>query len=219
MTVAGVSHEYADVNGLRLHYARAGSGPLIVFLHGFPQCWYEWRHQLAEFGRDHLAVAPDLRGYNLSDKPAHLSEYGPWKAAEDVRALADHLGADRFVLVGHDWGAATGWSFALHHPERLERLVILSTAHPVLFDRALREEPEHRQPPGPRPVRRDAALSHPAGSVSLDRRGAAGAGQRRDQGLHRRRAGSTGFRRARLSGSIPTRSRRPSTRRCGARRS
>ena len=68
-----LSHEYADVNGVRLHYARAGNGPLIVFLHGFPEFWYEWKHQLPEFSRDHTAVAPDMRGYNLSSKPADLS--------------------------------------------------------------------------------------------------------------------------------------------------
>ena len=62
-------HDYAEVNGVRLHYARTGTGPLIVFVHGFPEFWYEWKHQLAEFGRDHLAVAPDMRGYNLSSKP------------------------------------------------------------------------------------------------------------------------------------------------------
>src|SRR5436190_2072320 len=114
-----MNHDYAEVNGVRLHCASAGEGPLMVFLHGFPQCWYMWRHQLPEFARDHLVVAPDLRGYNLSSKPERLSEYGPWQAAEDVRALVDLLGYDRFVLVGHDWGVATAWSFALHYPERL----------------------------------------------------------------------------------------------------
>ena len=70
-----ISHEYANVNGQRLHYAQAGSGPLIVFLHGFPEFWYEWKHQIAEFSRDHTVVAPDMRGYNLSSKPAELSAY------------------------------------------------------------------------------------------------------------------------------------------------
>jgi epoxide hydrolase 4 len=142
---AEVSHEYANVNGLRVHYARAGEGPLIVFLHGFPQCWYEFRHQLAEFSRDHLAVAPDLRGYNLSSKPHELQSYGVLPAVEDLRQLVGTLGYERFVLVGHDWGAAVAWSFALHYPEQLERLVILSTAHPALFDRELHENPEQQR--------------------------------------------------------------------------
>src|SRR5262249_44366732 len=74
-TSAPISHEYADVNGVRLHYARAGDGPLMIFLHGFPEFWYEWTHQIAEFSRDHTVVAPDMRGYNLSSKPTELSAY------------------------------------------------------------------------------------------------------------------------------------------------
>ena len=73
-----VRHAYADVDGVRLHYAAAGRGPLVLFIHGFPEFWYEWRHQLAEFGRDHLAVAPDMRGYNLSSKPESVEAY--WSA-------------------------------------------------------------------------------------------------------------------------------------------
>jgi pimeloyl-ACP methyl ester carboxylesterase len=141
----GIEHEYADLDDVRLHYAHTGRGPLILFLHGFPQCWYMYRHQLAEFGRDHLAVAPDLRGFNLSSKPERLHEYGPWLAAQDVRALVESLGYDRLVLVGHDWGAATAWTFALHYPNLLDALVILATPHPAVFDRALHEDPEQQQ--------------------------------------------------------------------------
>jgi pimeloyl-ACP methyl ester carboxylesterase len=108
-----VTHEYADLGDVRLHHARTGRGPLIIFLHGFPQCWHMWRHQLEDFGRDHLVLAPDLRGNNHSTKPERLREYGPWPAARDIRALAMSVGRERFVLVGHDWGAATAWTFAL----------------------------------------------------------------------------------------------------------
>jgi pimeloyl-ACP methyl ester carboxylesterase len=139
-----INHDYAQVAGARLHYAHAGEGPLMVFLHGFPQCWYMYRHQLAEFGRDHLAVAPDLRGYNLSSKPQNLDEHGPWPAAQDIRGLVEALGYERFVLVGHDWGAATAWTFALHHPDLLDGLVILATPHPATFDRALHQDPEQQ---------------------------------------------------------------------------
>jgi pimeloyl-ACP methyl ester carboxylesterase len=138
-------HDFAEVDEVSLHYAHSGNDELIVFLHGFPQCWYMWRHQLTEFGRDHLAVAPDLRGYNLSSKPEAVEDYGPWRAAKDVRALGAKLGDQRFVLVGHDWGAATAWSFALHYPELLNGLVILATPHPATFDRALHESPEQQQ--------------------------------------------------------------------------
>ena len=140
-----VEHEHADLGVVRVHYVHAGAGPLIVLLHGFPQCWYMWRHQLADLARDHLVVAPDLRGYNLSSKPEGIHEYGPWAAARDLEALVEALGHDRFVLVGHDWGAATAWTFALHHPQLLEALVILATPHPATFDRALRDDPEQQR--------------------------------------------------------------------------
>jgi epoxide hydrolase 4 len=140
-----VEHDYADLGGIRLHYAYTGQGPLMIFLHGFPQCWYMYRHQLLDFGRDHLAVAPDLRGYNLTSKPENLHAYGPWLAAEDIRALVEDLGHERFVLVGHDWGAATAWTFALHYPDLLDALVILATPHPATFDIALHNDPEQQQ--------------------------------------------------------------------------
>ena len=139
------AHDFAQVNGVELHYAHAGEGPLIVFLHGFPQCWYQFRHQLAEFSHDHLAVAPDLRGYNLSSKPTDVHAYLTCTLVEDVRQLVDQLGYERFVLVGHDVGGAVAWSFALHHPELLSALVILDTPHPALFDHALHHDPEQQQ--------------------------------------------------------------------------
>jgi epoxide hydrolase 4 len=139
-----VEHGFADLGTVRLHYAYAGQGPPIVLLHGFPQCWYMWRHQLADLARDHLVLAPDLRGYNLSSKPAGVHEYGPWSAARDVEALIALLGHERCVLVGHDWGAATAWTFALHRPDLLDALVILATPHPATFDRALHADLEQQ---------------------------------------------------------------------------
>lgn len=132
---------YADVNGIRLHYAVAGegNGRLILFAHGFPQFWYAWKDQLEEFGRDWFAVAPDLRGYNLSDKPEGVEQYAARHVIADLRALAAHLGNERFTLVGHDWGGAIAWGFALAHPEALDRLIIINSPHPVIFERELRE--------------------------------------------------------------------------------
>ncbi len=137
--------EYARVNGVRLHYVAAGRGPLIVFLHGFPEFWYEWKNQLAEFGKDHLAVAPDMRGYNLSEKPADVEQYAPKYLIEDVRALAAHLGRKKFVLVGHDWGGAVAWSFAMAHPELLEKLVIINAPHPGIFRRLMESDPAQQK--------------------------------------------------------------------------
>jgi pimeloyl-ACP methyl ester carboxylesterase len=114
------AHDFAEVNGVELDYAHAGDGPLIVFLHGFPQCWYQFRHQLGEFSRDHLAVAPDLRGYNLSSKPDDVHAYTTCTLVEDVRQLVERLGYERFVLVGHDVGGATHW-LAEERPELVNR--------------------------------------------------------------------------------------------------
>lgn len=130
---------YAQINGIRMHYVTAGKGPLIIFLHGFPEFWYEWKNQLAEFGKDHLAAAPDMRGYNLSGKPTELDQYQMKYLVEDVRALADHLGQKKFILVGHDWGGAVAWSFGIAHPEYLEKLVIINAPHPGIFARELRD--------------------------------------------------------------------------------
>jgi pimeloyl-ACP methyl ester carboxylesterase len=146
---SALAHEYAEVNGVRLHYVRAGRGPLIMFLHGFPEFWYEWKHQLAEFGRDHTVVAPDLRGYNLSSKPEDLSAYLMPNLVEDVRALATELlksiGGSTFTLVAHDWGGVVAWVFAAQHPQMLNRLVILNAPHPSLFGRELRENAAQQQ--------------------------------------------------------------------------
>jgi pimeloyl-ACP methyl ester carboxylesterase len=140
-----IDHAHAELGGVRLHYAHAGDGPLMLFLHGFPQSWYMWRHQLPEFARDHLAVAPDQRGYNISSKPGGVHSYGVWPAVEDARALVEHLGYERFVLVGHDWGSAVAWSFALHYPQMLDALIVLGGAHPAVLDRAFDEDPEQQQ--------------------------------------------------------------------------
>jgi pimeloyl-ACP methyl ester carboxylesterase len=136
---------YAEVNGVRLHYVEAGKGPLVVFLHGFPEFWYEWKNQLAEFGKDHLAIAPDMRGYNLSGKPSGVEPYEMKNLVEDVRALADHLGRKKFVLVAHDWGGAVAWAFALSHPERLDKLIIINAPHPGVFARLLRDDPAQQK--------------------------------------------------------------------------
>jgi len=138
-------HEYADVNNVRLHYVTVGEGKLMMFLHGFPEFWYEWKNQLAEFGRDYQAVAPDMRGYNLSSKPADVAQYRIKYLIEDVRALAEHLGHKRFILVAHDWGGGVAWPFAMRHPGYLEKLVIINAVHPAIFLRELRDNPAQQK--------------------------------------------------------------------------
>ena len=136
---------YVEVNGVKLHYVEQGKGPLILFLHGFPEFWYEWKTLLPEFARDHHAVAPDMRGYNLSGKPEKVESYSLPVLVEDVRALAQKLGAKKFVLVGHDWGGVVAWSFAAAHPEMLDKLIIVNAPHPTVFSRELASNPSQQK--------------------------------------------------------------------------
>jgi len=137
---------YVSVNGIRLHCVTAGKGTLILFLHGFPEFWYEWKNQLTEFGKDHLVVAPDLRGYNLSDKPDDVENYRVDVLVEDVRQLADHYrNGKKFILVAHDWGGAVAWAFAIAHPEYLRKLVMINAPHPAIFAKLLTSDPAQQK--------------------------------------------------------------------------
>ncbi|MEO8450876.1 MAG: alpha/beta hydrolase [Gemmatimonadota bacterium] len=140
-----ISHHYAKVNGVTLHYAEAGRGEPIIFLHGFPEFWYAWKDQLAEFGRDHRAIAPDMRGYNLSDRPAAVEQYTIPILIEDIRQLAESLGVKKFTLVAHDWGGALAWVFALRYPEYVKKLVIINAPHPFVFRRELANNPAQQK--------------------------------------------------------------------------
>jgi epoxide hydrolase 4 len=142
---AGLESGYAQVNGVRLHYKKAGSGRLVMFLHGFPEFWRCWRRQLEHFGTDHLAVAPDLRGYNLSDCPPEARDYRARILIEDIRQLAATFTKDKFVLVAHDWGGALAWGLAMAHPELLSHLVIVNSPHPYGFWRELVNNPAQQK--------------------------------------------------------------------------
>jgi epoxide hydrolase 4 len=109
----------------------------MLFLHGFPQHWYAFRHQLLEFSSSYTVVAVDLRGVNLSSAPTKPWEHGVWMSVEDMKALIQLLGFSNAIVVGHDWGGAVGYSMALHYPNLLHRLVIIAASHPGTFDREL----------------------------------------------------------------------------------
>ena len=129
-----LTHRYADLGDVRVHYVEAGEGPLVLLLHGFPQFWYEWRHQipaLVEAG--FRVVAPDMRGYNLSDKPPGVRAYRLELLARDVERLILACGERTAVVVGHDWGAIVAWIAAMRHPGRVGRLAILNVPHPARF--------------------------------------------------------------------------------------
>jgi pimeloyl-ACP methyl ester carboxylesterase len=133
-----LEHHHADLGDLRLHYVEAGRGPLVVLLHGFPEFWYSWRFQipiLAEAG--FRVVAPDMRGYNLSDKPPEVGDYRAELLGRDVERLIRVCGAESATLVGHDWGGVAAWLAAMHYPERVERLAVLNCPHPDRFLRDL----------------------------------------------------------------------------------
>ncbi len=132
-----LTHCYADLD-VRLHYVEAGEGPLVILLHGFPDFWYSWRYQIpALVGAGYRVVAPDMRGYNLSDKPREVASYRAAAVAADVAGLIHACGAERAVVVGHDWGAGVAWQFAMLYSAMVERLAILNVPHPLRMLRAL----------------------------------------------------------------------------------
>jgi pimeloyl-ACP methyl ester carboxylesterase len=130
----------ADVGEVRLHWMEAGQGPPVVLLHGFPEFGYAWRHQLpALAAAGFRAVAPDLRGYNLSEKPPGYRNYTVQRIADDVEGLVAALGGGPVHLVGHDWGGVVAWHMAMHHPELVDRLVVINAPHPAIFRREIRK--------------------------------------------------------------------------------
>ena len=139
MAVTTETWRHRDImtNGIRMHYVTQGNGPLIVFLHGFPEFWYSWRYQmpfLAE--RGYTVVAPDLRGYNDTDKPR--TGYDVPTLVGDIAGLIKGLGQEKAVIVGHDWGGALAWAFAMSYPQMTERLIVMNAPHPQAMQRAFR---------------------------------------------------------------------------------
>jgi epoxide hydrolase 4 len=142
--LSGVEAVRLRTNGVALHAAVAGpaDGPLVVLLHGFPEFWWGWRRQIAPLAAAGLRVlAPDQRGYNLSDKPEGRRAYALDTLADDVLGLADALGRERFAVAGHDWGAVVAWHLAARNPERIERAAVLNGPHPATMRRYVRAHP------------------------------------------------------------------------------
>ena len=135
---AGWRESEKVVNGVSLHIVEAGApgGPLLLLLHGFPEFWWAWRHQITPFAEaGYHVVVPDMRGYNTSEAPRDVSAYVLDTLAADVVAIADAYGAPRFHLVGHDWGAVIGWWVASRYPQRLGRVVLMDGPHPDVLAR------------------------------------------------------------------------------------
>lgn len=140
-----VEHGYADNNGVKIHYASLGSGPLIVMIHGFPDYWYTWRNQMVALAPHYQTVAIDLRGYNLSDKPKGAENYTMPHLIGDVQAVVRQLGQEKAIIVGHDWGGAISWQVAIHLPALTERLIILNLPHVRGLTRELVHNPQQQQ--------------------------------------------------------------------------
>ena len=133
------THGEATVSGVRLHYVEAGQGPLVLLLHGFPEFWYSWRNQLpALAAAGFRALAPDMRGYNTSDKPPGVGSYSLSALAADVAGLAGHMGVERATIVGHDWGGIVAWNVATRYPDLVDKLILLNSPPPGAFLRGLR---------------------------------------------------------------------------------
>jgi epoxide hydrolase 4 len=134
-------HEHIQANGLRFHYVTAGDGPLLLLLHGFPQFWYGWRHQIPALAKRFRVVAPDLRGYNETEKPTRVRDYRVDILADDVAALVKALGEKSAYVAGHDWGGAVAWVAAANHPDVVTKLAILNCPHPGQMRKALLTNP------------------------------------------------------------------------------
>jgi pimeloyl-ACP methyl ester carboxylesterase len=137
-------HEQRLINGIRLHYVIAGAGPLLLLLHGFPEFWYSWRHQIPLLAQHYTVVALDLRGYNESEKPRRVKDYRLSILIDDITGLIESLGEKQAIVAGHDWGGAVAWGVAIARPETIQKLIILNMPHPRLLVQHLLTNPRQR---------------------------------------------------------------------------
>ena len=140
-----VKHGFADSNGVKIHYATLGKGPLVVMIHGFPDYWYTWRHQMEALLEDHQVVAIDMRGYNKSDKPKGKEQYDMKFLIGDVLAVVKHFKKEKATNVGHDWGGAVAWGVAMAAPQVCDKLIILNLPHMRGLSRELANNPEQQK--------------------------------------------------------------------------
>jgi pimeloyl-ACP methyl ester carboxylesterase len=142
-----VEDGYADSGGVKIHYAALGDkkNPLVVMIHGFPDFWYSWRDQMAALSSDYYVVAIDQRGYNLSDKPKGVENYDMRLLVGDVIAVIKHLGREKAIIVGHDWGGAVSWTLATYQPQFVEKLIILNLPHLRGLSRELANNPQQQK--------------------------------------------------------------------------
>jgi epoxide hydrolase 4 len=151
MTAHLITHRRVQTYGIEFHVAVSGDAhsPLLILLHGFPEFWFAWRDYMSKLAAlGFYVVAPDQRGYNLSEKPRGFGAYQLEILADDIAGLASALWRETFQIVGHDWGGSVAWSLASRHPSRLHRMVVLNAPHPAIWLRAMRTDPEQRRRSG-----------------------------------------------------------------------
>jgi len=140
-----LEHGFVDSDGVKIHYVTSGEGPLLVMIHGFPDYWYTWRDQIPALAKHFKVVAIDQRGYNESGQPDGIENYAMSKLVGDVQNVIRHFKQDKSVIVGHDWGGAVAWSFAMGHPDMTDRLVILNLPHLHCLQRELANNPDQQK--------------------------------------------------------------------------
>ncbi|UCH31192.1 MAG: alpha/beta hydrolase [Candidatus Bathyarchaeota archaeon] len=128
-----IKHNFRNINGIRMHFVAQGEGELLILLHGFPDFWNVWRFQIPTLAKHYRVIAPDLRGYNKTDKPKDVKEYKLNILTDDIRELIKALGEEQAYVVGHDWGGVIAWSLAAFNPKIVKKLVILNAPHPNAF--------------------------------------------------------------------------------------
>src|SRR5262245_48111012 len=132
---------FADSGGVKIHYVASGTGRLVIFIHGIPGFWSDWRNQIPTLARHFQVAAIDQRGFNLSDQPEGVENYTLEKLVGDVDAVVKHFGQQKATIVGHDSGAWIGWHYAMAHPGKTERLVVVNLPHPRCLERELAKNP------------------------------------------------------------------------------
>src|SRR5215468_9800368 len=139
-----IQEGFADSNGVKIHYASLGSGPLVIMIHGFPDYWYTWRKQMEGLSDKYQCVAIDQRGYNLSDKPEGVDNYAVPLLVGDVIAVIKHFGKEKAIIVGHDWGGVVAWGLALNAPQYVDLRSMLNLPHPRGIARELAHNPKQQ---------------------------------------------------------------------------
>lgn len=125
------NHDYITIGDVKIHYVAEGSGDPLLLLHGFPDFWYSWRYQIPAFSDYFQVFAPDLRGYNTSDKPKGIKNYSTTLLVQDIKGFINAIGEQKAIIVGHDWGGAVAWNLAMMAPECVSKLIILNCPHPI----------------------------------------------------------------------------------------